>query len=159
MDAPAGNSGLGGINPANETLYAAWWRNSLGTTTQDILSFTITDVSAIPVGESLRLGLLFDTRNQAGNQTFTITQTTGGSATATSPTLSFSNDGMDAAFFDFGSLADNDVFLISATPTDGSTYPQLAGVTFDTGVVIVPEPSTTALLGLGGLALILRRRR
>ena len=29
----------------------------------------------------------------------------------------------------------------------------------DSGLVLVPEPSSTALLGLGGLALMLRRRR
>ena len=33
----------------------------------------------------------------------------------------------------------------------------IGGVTFDS--VAVPEPSTTALLGLGGLALIMRRRK
>ena len=31
--------------------------------------------------------------------------------------------------------------------------------TTDPGLVLVPEPSSTALLGLGGLALMLRRRR
>ena len=31
--------------------------------------------------------------------------------------------------------------------------------TTETGLVLVPEPSSTALLGLGGLALMLRRRR
>jgi len=32
-------------------------------------------------------------------------------------------------------------------------------VAFETDIVLVPEPSSTALLGLGGLALIMRRRK
>ena len=39
--------------------------------------------------------------------------------------------------------------------TDGATWHLYAM----TNEVAVPEPSTTALLGLGGLALILRRRK
>ena len=39
-------------------------------------------------------------------------------------------------------------------------YHASSGLQFEqTGVVAVPEPTTTALLGLGGLALILRRRK
>jgi hypothetical protein len=42
------------------------------------------------------------------------------------------------------------------------TYDEIRfGATFDdvSGVIVIPEPSTTALIGLGGLALILRRRK
>ncbi len=49
--------------------------------------------------------------------------------------------------------------LGGALASDGSTlsYTDNGNSTFTVGVV--PEPSTTALLGLGGLALILRRRK
>ena len=45
----------------------------------------------------------------------------------------------------------------TATPsfTSGTSRPNMVAAEFTT----VPEPSTTALLGLGGLALILRRRK
>jgi len=33
------------------------------------------------------------------------------------------------------------------------------GVGFDSIIVSIPEPSSTALLGLGGLAFIMRRKR
>jgi hypothetical protein len=48
---------------------------------------------------------------------------------------------------------------ISPLASGGATWhQQLGSVSMDV-VVVVPEPSSTALLGLGGLALILRRRR
>ena len=37
--------------------------------------------------------------------------------------------------------------------------PSGGGVGFDSIIVSIPEPSSTALLGLGGLALIMRRKR
>lgn len=60
-------------------------------------------------------------------------------------------------------LASNEVFFAFGTaPASGTITPTSY---FDninitgTEIVAVPEPSTTALLGLGGLALILRRRK
>lgn len=35
----------------------------------------------------------------------------------------------------------------------------ITGIQYDNDVFAVPEPSSTALLGLGGLALLLRRRK
>ena len=43
------------------------------------------------------------------------------------------------------------------TYTQDSQYSAITGLSFK--VAVVPEPTTTALLGLGGLALILRRRK
>lgn len=45
------------------------------------------------------------------------------------------------------------------TFTTGKASGSGAGVLFGLQLEAVPEPSTTALLGLGGLALILRRRK
>ena len=75
---------------------------------------------------------------------------TGSSATTTSSwTVSQSGFTFDSAdaYFGFGA---------------GDYFGNLSIATYDnisiTGTV-VPEPSTTALIGLGGLALIIRRRR
>ncbi len=54
--------------------------------------------------------------------------------------------------------ADGEVLTLSLEQTGGSTtYLAMDNLTFDQ--VAVPEPSSMALLGLGGLALILRRRK
>ena len=42
---------------------------------------------------------------------------------------------------------------------DGETWLRTSNFAFGGEVVAIPEPSATALLGLGGLALILRRRK
>jgi hypothetical protein len=51
--------------------------------------------------------------------------------------------------------ATDDLRLLFGSPNGGSGEGYFAGYT----VAAVPEPTTTALLGLGGLALILRRRK
>lgn len=108
--------------------------------------------------ETLRLGVLYDSDwNLAwGTQTFTLTQTVGGTDSVTTPTLALAGDGVDIAFFDITGIQDGDTFVLSYTDV-AIGWAHIGGVTFDT--VVVPEPSTTALLGLGGLALILRRRK
>lgn len=41
----------------------------------------------------------------------------------------------------------------------GSVWDNNGGANYNATFAVVPEPSTTALLGLGGLALVLRRRK
>ena len=109
--------------------------------------------------ETLRLSVLYDgTWDFAyGTQTFTLTQTVGGgSDSVTSPTLTLAGDGLDVASFDITGIQDGDTFQLTSNKVDIS-WSLISGVAFDTAAV--PEPSTTALLGLGGLALILRRRK
>ncbi len=69
-------------------------------------------------------------------------------------TVDFSIDGVSQDSYTYsGSFAGNYMAFSAATDvdeTDSSLFDNLT---------IVPEPSTTALLGLGGLALILRRRK
>ena len=50
------------------------------------------------------------------------------------------------------------VTVTSANMPGGGAYAVYDGITLE-GTVAVPEPSSTALLGLGGLALLLRRRK
>ena len=112
--------------------------------------------------ETLRLGVLYDSTWDLtlGTQTVTLIQTVGGGATATTPTLTTDGVGLDVAYFDVTGIQDGDTFQVRVTKGTASpvvAWTMIGGVTFDT--VAVPEPSTTALLGLGGLALILRRRK
>lgn len=57
----------------------------------------------------------------------------------------------------YGAPGDNTIWRID--PTDGSSS-QIANlpITFHTDLTYVPEPTTLLLLGLGGLAVLRRRR-
>lgn len=83
----------------------------------------------------------------------TINQTTGGSATATTGTLSGTSSEADYAFFSIDAAA-GDVFDVDIVASNSTG---ITGVAFDT--VVIPEPATgaMALIGLGVMAS--RRRR
>jgi hypothetical protein len=61
----------------------------------------------------------------------------------------------DASAFSGAGVLEGEQLNIRIASVTNTTYIDDVSLSFDT----VPEPSTTALLGLGGLALILRRRK
>ena len=135
-------------NPSGPDIGTGWNGNGA--------SHTIIFGSAVT--ETLRLSVLYDGNWSLahGTQTFTLTQTFGGSDSATTPTVTLAGDGLDVASFDITGIQSGDTFQLTTTAV-AISWRQISGVAFD--VAPIPEPSTTALLGLGGLALILRRRK
>ena len=103
----------------------------LGVMSGQLLSFVITN--PLPVGETLRLGVLFDVTS-SGTASYTLTQTVGGSSSVTTPVFAFDAQALDVAFFDISSVSVGDTFVIQATSISGSTLEQVAGITFDTGM-------------------------
>ncbi len=75
-------------------------------------------------------------------------------------TTTHAANGLYYHVFDISSGSSDVVVTTSVVNTAGGAagHTGLTGVAFD-NVTTVPEPSTTALIGLGGLALILRRRK
>lgn len=89
------------------------------------------------------------TTNLINGGTFTFTKKTASEITAY--TATFSVDGVSAVF---------GLDPLAIEPGDTALVTENAGSGLDNVTVsIVPEPSSAALLGLGGLALILRRRK
>ena len=80
-----------------------------------------------------------------------------------SPTVSITAfNSSDVQLGTVTATADVRAAFVGLTTTEGISYVTLTGTEtdhFQYGYLAVPEPSTTALLGLGGLALILRRRK
>ena len=96
---------------------------------------------------------IHDNRTAAGiNTRTTVWNTAGGTASAG---LVRGNGGSVIGSFTTGAAETTQ--LITATNTVGND-PGTAGFVLRE-IATVPEPSSTALLGLGGLALILRRRK
>lgn len=127
----------------------------------DLFTFTLTADQA--VGETLRLGVFGGSNNSDTRLGFTDLQITAGGVSASTTDNRATNTGnqIDLYLFDITGLVTGDTIVISAANSNlaGRNFnaATIGGVTFDT--VVVPEPSSTALLGLGGLALILRRRK
>jgi hypothetical protein len=163
ITAPNSNGGFVVLdNPANplgaDISNSGVWHdnNSFGSGYGSL--FSITFGAVVPSDQTTRITMFFDTYNASGNQTYRVTQTVGGSGTAVSPTLIWATDGIDAASFDLSNVASGDVFIVESNSPAGFSH--AGAVTFDSiTIAAIPEPSSTALLGLGGLALLLRRRR
>jgi hypothetical protein len=111
------------------------------------------------MSDTVRLGVIYDNdwNVSTGTQTFTLTQTVGGSSSVTTPTLTLEGSGSasyDILFFDLVGIQSGDSFTLDVTKGTVS-WGQITGMTFDS----VPEPSSLSLLLLGSGALYLLRRR
>jgi len=98
----------------------------------------------------------FDVSMTGADQTAVTTWDDGGSANAVFGFAgAASGQVMHAKQIDFTDAADYDTITFTIQES-GSQDGYFAGVVVTS---LIPEPSSTALLGLGGLALILRRRK
>lgn len=87
------------------------------------------------VGKTLRLGVLHDVVGD-GTATYTLKQTVGGSAVATTPVLPHDGASLDVSFFDISGAVDGDTFVVISTTLSGEKqrgFEQVAGITFDIG--------------------------
>ena len=131
---------------ADTVTYGIWHSGPSGTDI-DIFSFEITGTELN--GQTLRVGVLYDTFTQSGEQTYTLSQTTGGSAAATSGSQALESDGMDVLFFDLTDVSSGDVFTVSTSASSGRGH--AGGVIFDTGVVsTTPPDAPTGLAAIPG---------
>ncbi|MCH7227081.1 sialate O-acetylesterase [Haloferula sp. A504] len=107
-----------------------------GETSAPLVTFEITE--EIPEGEVLRVGVLFDVMGGPNTATYTLRQTFGGTATATTPVHEWTGKGLDVAFFDLTDLRPGYTFEVTCTTISTSNHPgpfeQVVGITFDTGV-------------------------
>jgi len=117
-------------------------RAGKGETSRTLLKFTITE--ALPEGTTLRVGLLFDVLGGPNTATYTLRQTFGGTASATTPIHEWTGQGLDVAYFDLTELRPGYVFTITcttvATPHHPGPFEQVVGVTFDTATARPDEP-------------------
>ena len=91
----------------------------------------------------------------SGDQDVSATVAAGPTYTGTGHIFSWN---FDASAFVTGSAGEQ-INIRIAHVSGGAVYADNVSLVVDSAVAAVPEPSTTALLGLGGLALVFRRRK
>jgi hypothetical protein len=130
MDDPSDPTGL-------DDFSVGFWGAQINYGSTFCARFTITGNNLIR--KRLRIGIQFDTYG-TGTMMLTLTQTVGGSSSATSSVLTFSNNGYDFSFFDIKGASDNDEFEISMSDVGASNtinYHAIGGVAFDSADIPV----------------------
>ena len=186
VDAPASNLVISG-ETGSPVLYASSTTNEemninyqWNLTGRNFLSTTIEDLSLAAGVDSIDLtnfSVLFDTRangggNQAGGKNnieveVEIIGSISGSLGSNSVTQSEPGSTGGLTYdIDLSSLASlnssetYDVILtVNVADSGGAHYGAIDTIVLDGDITFVPEPSSVVLLGLGGLGLVLRRRR
>ncbi|NWK54767.1 PEP-CTERM sorting domain-containing protein [Verrucomicrobiaceae bacterium N1E253] len=121
-------------------------------------TFSLADVGVTNFADNenaqLSFGFSLDGINFIGGSSQTLTEGSGGfgspdnGATALNPSVSYTSDGTEGALY---------IMLATTGAHTGRSVPSIGSSSLD--FTTVPEPSSTALFGLGGMALILRRRK
>ena len=128
--------------------------SQVGTT--DIVMLTFELKTAVAADQILRVGIATDGLDggQFAPGSIGLSEVGGGGDEVVAAT---GNKSMDMYFFDVtGGVSAGTQFQVFA---DSGTANYVTHQFVSLDVTAVPEPSTTALLGLGGIALILRRRK
>ena len=129
----------------------------------DLFTYTLTADQA--AGEILRLGVFGGSNNGDPRLGFTElgVNAAGDLVTVSDPRDTNTGNAPDLYFFDIENLVAGDTIVISAANSNllGNNFnaATIGGVTLDTIVVAVPEPSSLALLVFGGLGFMIRRRK
>lgn len=169
-----GGTVSGGVVIANGGTLAVG--NSIGSLATGALSLEAASTFAYEMDNDAAAGVAGDLTAVTGDLSLfagallTLTELGAGSWTDGDKLTLISYDGTwSGGLFDYqsASLADDSTFSFSGTDwdinyndTDAGTNYTSTGLNYVTiTAAAVPEPSTIALLGLGGLALVLRRRR
>lgn len=145
-------------NSDGNDINAGQWFHAIGTGAP-LFSFKIgPNGSKI---ETLRIAVLYNTGiANTGVQSYNLVQTSGvgtGNSVLVEGLSYSSIQGVHAVLFDLEDVATGDIFTLSAQKTSGGGNAHAGVVAFD--AIVIPEPSTFALIGLAGVALIPRRRR
>jgi methionine-rich copper-binding protein CopC len=128
-------------NPAGDDIGLAAFHDANagnGQETRPLLEFVITE--DLPAGTTLRVGVLIDlitVSNGFNTATYTMKQTFGGTAVATTPALEWNGASMDVVYFDLTNVRKTHTYVITSTtvstPNHPGAFEQVIGVTFDTG--------------------------
>jgi len=138
---------LSGPHPVENDRSGVGLRYSVNTQDpQDLITLTVG--SGFPA-TGARVGVFTDNGGTVGDKDdinyYTLTQTVGGSDSATFATSFDKDNGNDFYFVDITGAGQNDVFVISASSPD-NYGPYIGGVTFDTISTGPPPPPTGALV-------------
>jgi len=134
---------------------------TLNTTGEDETGWTRDALIAANYTLSFDAGWTFNAASDPGVTNVQVFAWDGATETALADAIAFDLPGVyqtwDSFEYDFSiapgdSVIGQDLRIKFNTPSGG-------GVGFDSIIVSIPEPSSTALLGLGGLAFIMRRKR
>ena len=126
-------------------------------------TFEMTGVPETYAGMTVRVGVMQDVLGLSEaeielGKTLQLIQTVGGTGTSSVVSVRDGSKGdsnPEMYFFDITGVNPGDQFQVLAP--NGGTSGYVGAVTWD--IAAVPEPSSAALIGLGGIALILRRRK
>ncbi len=130
----------------------------LGFITQNAGLFEIGDTLQMKFGSTFTMaGGLLEADNLVIDNTDGADDVLNFVTTGTGGTMSFRNGGADYTSVLEAFITAGDIRINGAAATTADFNVSFDGS--ETSITVVPEPSSAALLGLGGLALIMRRRK
>lgn len=153
-------TGSGTHGTTDAGLFAGWISENGG-----VGSSSTIDISGVSYGQyDIYVYVSHDRINNGaritiGSTTYDISEHVDVSKIQASPWVYTNGAGGSGSYVKFSGLTGRDQTISFTTPAASGDEAFRVGIAGFQIVEVVPEPSSTTLLGLGGLALILRRRK